>query len=100
MGTAVDAVGAVASSDAAGPVVPGVADVSLGSVVPDADSGEVEVDSVEVESVGVAWEPEETGASDGAWEVGEPGAGSSLPQAAANITITKPMAPALSQEGL
>jgi len=69
-------------------------------VEPDAGSAEVEADSAEAESVAVAWEPEETGASDGAWEVGEPGAGSSLPQAVANITITKPMAPALSQEGL
>lgn len=41
-----------------------------------------------------------TAVSVGAGEVGEPAAGSSLPQAAASITIAKPMAPTLSREGL
>ncbi|MDE0131506.1 MAG: hypothetical protein OXM62_01900 [bacterium] len=91
---------AVASSGAAGSVASGVGEGSAGSVEVEADSAEVGADSGELESVGVAWEPESTEASDGAWEVGEPVAGSSPPQAVANITIMKPMTPALSQEGL
>ena len=92
VGAAVDGVASAPSSDAAGSVVSGMGEGSVDSVEPG-------VDSVEVESVGVAWEPETAEASDGAWEVVGPVAGSSPPQAVANITITKPMTPALSHEG-